>query len=171
MIYLVGINHSFQVRTKERVSLEQSISLCQNFETACRFEKYLQKLVDQITPEAICEEYNEECLFVYGNGAYSIAKNVCDNHKIQHIFCDPNRQERDELYVANGTTEDEDEKNCFPIRENEWLRRINISLPPDASMLFICGAIHISTFKKRLINTNALTVEVICRDFELDYPY
>jgi hypothetical protein len=165
VIYLLGIGHSFQIRTFKLPSggglLDFDIPL------ACRFETYLDKLVTQVEPQAICEEYSETVLLGHleiDDRAYSIPKNVSAHHNIKHVFCDPNQHERDILYAANGTTEAEDERNGYPVREGEWLRRIT-SLLLDTLILFICGANHIATFKQKL-EAKHVTVEVICRDLE-----
>lgn len=163
VIHLLGICHSFQIRVFK--SPREGGLLDFDIPSACRFETYLDKLVEQLRPQAICEEYSETNVLGHreiDDRAYSIPKNVSAHHNTMHIFCDPDQRERDALYSANGTTEAEDERNGFPIREGEWLRRIT-PLLPNTLILFICGAIHIATFKQKL-EAKHVAAEVICPD-------
>ena len=167
MIYLIGISHSFQIRTF--IPISEGGLLDFDVPRACRFEKYLDKLVAQMKPQAICEECSETKLLgvlEIDDRAYSIAKKISVHHNIKHVFCDPDRRERAVLYAANGTTEAEDENNGYPIREGEWLRRIT-PLLPDTLILFICGANHVATFKQ-MLKAQHLTVKVVFQDLEID---
>ncbi len=163
--HLLGISHSFQVRVF-KAPLEGGL-LGFNIPSAYRFETYLDNLVKELQPQAVCEEYSDTRILEHRNiddKAYSIPKNVSAHHNLMHIFCDPNQHERVSLYSANGTTEAEDERIGYPVREGEWLRRI-APLLPHTDILFICGANHIATFKQRLEKKH-VTVEVICQDLE-----
>lgn len=165
MIYLLGISHSFQIRVFKSPLDGGLIDF--DIPHACRFETYLDQLVKQLKPQAICEEYGEAQIFEHretDGGAYSIAQHLSDHHGIKHIFCDPDVGERHALYSANGTTDAQDEANGYPIREGEWLRRIT-PLLPDTLILFICGVNHIATFKQKL-EAKQVACEVICRDLK-----
>lgn len=162
MIYLLGIRHSFQIRIF--IPPREGGSLDFDIPSACRFETDLGKFVEQLRPQAICEECSKAKILEIreiDDSAYSIPENVSAKHNIKHIFCDPNRDERQVLYAANGTTETEDEANGYSIREGEWLRRIT-PLLPDTLILFICGANHIETFKQKL-EAKHVAVEVVSR--------
>lgn len=136
--------------------------------SARQFETYLDKLVEQLRPQAICEEYSEARVrghLEFDDKAYSIAKSVSANHNnIRHMYCDPNQDERDTLYLSKGTREAQDKEIGWPIREGEWLKRIS-PLLPDTLVLFICGADHIVTFKQKL-EAKHIAVKVICQDLE-----
>ena len=165
MINLLGISHSFQIRVF-KPPLEGGL-LDFNIPLACRFETYLENLVKEIRPEAICEEYSDTKIREHqeiDDKVYSIPKKICGDHALMHIFCDPDICERSRLYSAYGTTAEEDEKNGHPVREREWLRRI-APLLPHTSILFICGADHVATFGQKL-KENGFAVEVISQNLE-----
>ena len=75
--------------------------------TARQFETYLYKLVEQLSPKAICEEHSEAQVLrhlIIDDNTYSIAKSVSANHNnIRHMYCDPNEDESDTLYSDNET--------------------------------------------------------------------
>lgn len=139
-----------------------------NGDLACRFEKYLNGEIDRLKPQAICEEYNKIKLLEHlkiDSQAYLVGERVCLlRGSIRHVFCDPDQCERDALYAAHRTTVAADEMKGWPIREGEWLRRIT-PLLPDTSILFICGANHIKTFRQKL-GAKRIDTLVICEDLE-----
>jgi hypothetical protein len=115
-----------------------------------RFESYLRRSVTKTKVEAICEELSEaQVLNSPPRDAVSIAKTVATAFGIEHVFCDPNRDERRAMYDARGTTEEVDRANGFPVREEYWLEKIR-HLLPNAPALFICGANHVPAFGRRL---------------------
>ncbi len=63
---------------------------------------------------------------------------------IEHRFCDPNTEERKKLGIDN------DHK-----REQVWFERIKDL--ENSKTLFICGSLHLDTFKNLLENSDVKT--------------
>lgn len=169
MVHLIGIAHSFEVCAAKPFR-DSGLEIAGSSDIARQFESYLNKVVERLKPRAICEEYSEACLLgqlEVDDQAYLVAQRVCNlRSEVTHVFCDPDQSERESLYAAHGTTETEDERNGYPIREGEWLRRL---LPHVSGgvVLFLCGANHISTFSQRLLSAG-IHSSVICENFELE---
>jgi hypothetical protein len=85
------------------------------------------------------------------------------------MFCDPDQSQRNALYAQSGISEAEDAQNGFPLREREWLRRLE-ALLPNKSIVFICGANHISTFRQAL-SARGIATSIICEDFESAFAH
>lgn len=137
------------------------------FEWVDRFERYLRDLVNHFCPAAICEEYSETSVATTPGGAVSIAWMVAQHHGLEHVFCDPDRDERNKLYEDNETTEEADEANGFPLREGVWLARAKHLLSAKR-VLFLCGANHVPTFKARL-EGEGFAVNVYCADLASEW--
>jgi hypothetical protein len=119
--------------------------------------------------KAICEELSETQVSNSPGGAVSVAKTVAAAFDLEHVFCDPDVQERATLYAKHGTTEKIDKANGFPIREGFWLERIS-HLLPGTPMMFICGACHILTFGN-LLRSRSLPVKVLHRDLAYQWKF
>jgi hypothetical protein len=166
LVHLIGISHSFQLRAVKPFR-DGGLDIAGSGHIACQFERYLNEVVEQLKPRAICEEYSNAKLLgqlEIDEQAYLVAQRVCVAHGLQHVFCDPDYSERIVLYSAHGATEEHDELNGYPIREGEWLRRL---LPQVAKgdVLFLCGANHVATFSHRLAAAS-IGASVVCKDFE-----
>jgi len=167
VVYLLGISHSFQERTF-RPFVDGGPD--RDPSKSCRFEKYLEDVVKQIQPRVIGEESDDSILRgiqSIDSNAYSVAKSVSERHNITHLYCDPNPSEREQLYTEAGTNDAYDRENGYPVREGEWLRRISPFLRAR-SLLFICGATHVDSFKEKL-EQEGVTVDVISRDLEREW--
>ena len=171
MIHLIGVNHTFQVRAMKHTR-EGGLDNYGSRHLALSFENYLNDAIDRLEPQVVGEEYGLKQLqskLVVDDQAYLVAEKVCRTRGVKYVFCDPDQSERDELYAAHGTTEAEDAKNGFPIREQEWLKRIGKLLPTD-SIIFICGADHVPSFHLKL-NASNLDASIICEDFGANYGH
>ena len=168
MIHLLGIDHKFQVMAF-RPFVKGGVDECNSQHLARDFERYLDNLLDSVEIQVVAEEYsyrNLEILQVTDPQAYLVAQGLCQTRtNITHIACDPDQSERDTLYAYLNTSEAQDKRNGYPIRESEWLKRIS-SFLPSASLLFICGAKHIATFTQKLHAAGART-SIICKDLSL----
>lgn len=165
MIYLLGISHNYQTRFFK--TFREGVPDYSHIPTECQFDEYLDQLVSDKKPKAICQEESASDLAALqkiDERAYSIAERVSGSHSIEHVFCDPDQAERNALYAASSTTEEEDRSRGYPIRESEWLRRID-HLLPDTLILFICGANHVDTFAQKL-DVRKIAVKVICKDLK-----
>jgi hypothetical protein len=68
-------------------------------------------------------------------GRLSVAKKVAEELWVRHIYCDPDRNERQALNIR--TNED---------RETIWMHRVRPFSPNEVSIVFVCGADHSLTF-------------------------
>jgi hypothetical protein len=166
VIRLVGVAHQFQLRPltswKEGGPIVDPAWVD-------RFERYLRRAVAQLHPQAICEEYSQRQISETTGGAVSVAQSVANSRNLTHIFCDPNAKERAALYSEHGTTEEDDKRAGYPLREGVWIQRLS-SLLPETQILFICGACHVPTFFQRLRDKN-IPVKVLHRDLAASWKF
>lgn len=170
MVYLLGINHSFQLRAVLPFR-EGGLENAGSAHIAAALEAHIGELVDKNRIRTVAEEYSAECLrgtLQVDAEAYLVAMKVCEEHgHLHHVFCDPDRAERESLYAAAGMSEAEDETLGFPIREGEWMRRLQSYLPLG-NLVFLCGTNHVQSFSRLLIEASIESV-IECEDFEAIY--
>ncbi len=104
------------------------------------FTTYIREQVTSLQITTIAEEYSEEAL----RGEESTARQLAKQLNIEHRFCDPNTEERNKLKIDSN-----------PKREQVWLERIQDL--NNSKILFICGSLHLNTFKNLLENSNIKT--------------
>jgi hypothetical protein len=86
-------------------------------------------------------------------GGASVAKQVADRLGLRHLFCDPDRNEREALAIS--TSRD---------REDLWASGLESLSPNETSIIFLCGAKHSDTFKMTLEHWG-LHARVHCDDW------
>src|SRR5262249_4745513 len=91
-------------------------------------------------------------------GGASVAKQVAGGLGLRHLFCDPDRFEREALGIS--TCRD---------REDVWASRLEPLSPNDTSIIFLCGANTSDTFKMTL-ERRGLHARVHCDDWTLRRP-
>ena len=150
---LIGINHADQYpRHKD----DRSDLFC----------KFVKQQAISLAVDFIAEEMSREVLVrkkVYLSSVEIAAWSIC----VRHRLCDPDSAERkalgipsyDELMEARGISLysisemeekllEADERLYWPIREKEWLDRIQGA--NHRSLLFILGAQHVESFARLL---------------------
>jgi hypothetical protein len=181
MIHIIGTRHSLQIWTPAKRHGE---SLDATKEAVERFECYLADAARALKAEVIAEEASEEWIEAHGEGASSVAKDVAGKLDVQHIFCDANTTERRSLGLmaeeellnhamavwvrTGGEFQDvyaEELKKQTPIREAFWLGRLKECGPDDRSIVFVCGADHVDTFKV-LLEAQNISASILRRDWE-----
>jgi hypothetical protein len=158
MLYIIGLNHRAQARTLgNELTQEQQV-----------FSNCLLRTIEQVRPEFVAEEDSEEALT--DRRRVSIAKEIADQARIEHRFCDPNKAQRQaigyrdgqslelQLFMSDQEGLSNDEIFCkaraieigryFPIRERFWLERLEGCR--NANAIFICGDLHIESFGRIL---------------------
>jgi len=151
MIYLVGVDHLKTQWIDEYESNAHFVSL---------FINSLRQAVKKFKVEIIAEELNEDELAGYNvskssSSGYLIAREC----EIEHIFCDPNLREREDLSIpAPPCTSEQNRKSDFQKRERFWLNKI-IHLK-DKAAVFICGRNHVESFRQ-LLEGNGFKVTVL----------
>ena len=169
MVHLIGVEHHVQFNNPNWVVPQ----ILQNNRNC--YSSIIEKTILRIQPVVVAEELNEKWL-QGEKGAISILKFVKEDYeartriKIQHIFAEPDTPVKD----AKGYKERETIKAILkarmqvepsheevmahviahqhPIRENLWLEAINEY--KSSEIIFVCGDIHLSTFRKLLKEKN-----------------
>ena len=98
-------------------------------------------------------EENSEYAVAQLEGGSSVAKKVADELRVRHIFCDPDRDERQAAIIQTN-----------PERETVWMQRVRSSYKKDGSIIFICGADHSLSFGA-LLDRNGLHAQIYCQDW------
>lgn len=114
------------------------------------FAQHLKAQCEVHAIQLVAEEFSEY-LVRLNNAQDSTASCAVKEIGCNHLFCDPDPDER----AALGIQDDSD-------RENEWLRRLVTS--GSQRILFICGEDHADSFTIRLKDAGH-TAQVISRDW------
>lgn len=162
MIFLIGTNHELQHNAKPfRIDEDKALKAREEF------KEYISNLCGNKNLELIAEELCEELLEL--KNTTSILKDISIQNHLNHIFCDPNLKERAEIGLPSHGTEDspdEEKLKYHKIREAFWLEKLNDIL--DKTILFVCGAEHVSTFKN-LLESKDLEVKILNEYWGKDY--
>ncbi len=151
-----------------------------------RFQRYLSGAAKRLGAKMIAEEASEEWVNDQGPDAWSIAQRVAEQMGIRHRFCDPDTDERRSLGLKSGgelwdkanaismrsgcnivEVWKEEVRNSFPAREGFWLSRLKVRGFKKTTILFVCGAGHVDTFKATLA-ANGVQASIYCRDWPDD---
>jgi hypothetical protein len=148
----------------------------------------LEGMIAALKPAAVAEEFNQELLDQH-NGAESLL--LCKTKdfesrtltKIEHIFAEPDLAEKNAkgykseakikaILAANMHSEPASKQimahmiaHQHPIRERIWLEKIQGHLNGD--MLFVCGDIHLYTFR-RFLRKHGIRCRVAKRKIGVD---
>jgi hypothetical protein len=141
-----------------------------------QFRAAIEKVSLNLKVHAIGEEFCAQEL-INRNVDASISERIAKQFSIQHRYCDLNEEERESLGVRHeniirsegwllGWKQERIEREVrasHSIRERHWLNQIlDMNCWPT---LFICGATHVSPFRK-LLEANGITVQIIECDWE-----
>jgi hypothetical protein len=180
MIQIIGTSHSLQVWTD---AIRNGASLDTTKEAVEAFQSYLADVARLVKADMIAEEASDEWVAAHGHGASSVAKDVAMRLSIQHLFCDPDAGQRQSIglkvgeelhtHVAKISKETGAEWNDvykaevikqFGTREAFWLERLEGCNLNKRSVIFVCGANHVDTFKDRL-HSKQILAEIHCADW------
>jgi hypothetical protein len=178
MIHIIGTSHSLQVwtpaRRAEPVDRPNSIRA---------FACYLGQVAAALKADVIAEEASPEWLDHHGPGASSVARGVASDLGIEHLFCDPDSDERRSLNLKTGgelvahavavarTTGEEwtdvhnrELRGQFPVREAVWVERLQRGGCATRDVIFVCGADHTASLLSSLEDIG-FPASVYCRDW------
>jgi hypothetical protein len=180
MIHIIGTSHSLQVWT-DAIRIGDSLDTTK--EAVEAFESYLADVARLVKADLIAEEASAEWVANCGHRASSVAKDVATRLGIQHLFCDPDAGQRQSLGLKVGEelhthvtkisketgAEWADVHNAevnkqFCTREAFWLQRLEGCDSNKRSVVFVCGANHVETFKDRL-HSKQILAEIYCADW------
>nr|VFJ43350.1 MAG: hypothetical protein BECKDK2373C_GA0170839_100528 [Candidatus Kentron sp. DK]VFJ56476.1 MAG: hypothetical protein BECKDK2373B_GA0170837_105815 [Candidatus Kentron sp. DK] len=132
MIYVIGVHHGIQHNGGDLRYLPGLAALRE------QFRYYLMSTVREFGISVLAEELNEDVLALF-DASESLAQSVAGALGIPHVFCEPDSRTRSSL----GFAERLQRKHHF-VRERLWYDKIVDYR--SGSILFICGANHVSTF-------------------------
>lgn len=155
-----------------------------------KFAAYLGEMCRLHQVNLIAEGANESTLSIW-SASESVGRTVARNMEIRHLFCEPDFRERERLGIPSlkqlledrGIEKDangeyamwsleaneaikQDEKSYWPIRQQEWLRRVlEVQSPQCHTCAFLLGTDHVDAFSQ-LLNEHGLSNEVLCKRWE-----
>lgn len=135
MLHLIGVDHQLQHNGRAIKSGPKLDCLRE------QLSDFLRREISNVNAKYIVEENNHEVLLKFG-ATESIPKQVAEEAKIAHVFCEPTREER----LALGITEI-GQKADFAVRESFWLERIRTLQTTE--IIFVLGALHVDSFTHR----------------------
>jgi hypothetical protein len=140
MIYLIFVFHEIQFwdETSYKKYKRKDIG---------EFSSYLKEVVKKYSIALIGEEFNDDAMRKY-SATHCTAKDIADNLKIIHKWCDPNTQER------GGRKGSE----LCRFKEDWWVKQI--ADMADQPIIFICGQKHLKSFPK-VIEAAGLKAEIL----------
>jgi hypothetical protein len=181
VIHIIGVRHSLQVWT---TSIRNGESLDARREDLEAFESYLTATAEASQAGLLAEEMSEERIEVLGPCATSVAKDVATRLQVEHLFCDPDSNQRraigllvgeelrdQALAVSQKTGREwtdvyaEEIRGQFSVREELWLQRLMEFHLDATSVIFICGADHVDSFRNRLV-ARGISCDIISRDWQ-----
>lgn len=181
-IHLIGVEHRVQWR-QPMAPLSQVRQ-----DSWAVYSSILLESIGKFRPTVVAEELNEETLCTKNKAesillstkkAYELDRGIV----IKHIFAEPCSVQKHKLgiglelpfsflssserrlhppdgipHISDYEWHKHDIAHRFPIREDFWIARLRDDIRKTA--IFVCGALHVCTFKERLERIG-ITVEVI----------
>jgi hypothetical protein len=175
VIYLIGCDHKRAQTYPEGTDLRDPRN-----QTQREFRELLIKTIRTYNPELVAEEYDPHILKL--QQLRSVALEVAAELHICHRFCEPSPSDRRERGISDDlpffgpsvpgdwfnriTTAQEsfrhDVAHRWPIREEFWIERLGDDI--HKNVLFLCGAGHRETFRRRL-GSRGIEVRIIEKRF------
>ena len=163
-VVLVGTSHIYQT-AEERCPLQN----------AQDFQHFLSEACRQYDIRTVAEEMNAEALAEVGRNE-STPQRVANKLSLTHLFCDPDRGERNRLGLLQENdvkiqaffgriSNDEIARRIrdeYGKREHYWLERLRTV--KHWPVLFICGANHVMSFEA-ILEADGFSVRRIADDW------
>jgi hypothetical protein len=150
MIHIIGTAHSKTQFWSDAIKKGESLDT--SAEIVERFESYLREVSVSSAATVIAEENSKYAVDQKVGGA-SVAKKIGEELALEHIYCDPDPEERRSLNIQRP----ED-------RESIWMDRIQPFSPNETSIIFVCGADHCASFQS-LLERSGLHARIHCQDW------
>ena len=139
--------------------------------TQREFCERLTKAIQTHHPVLVAEEFHPE--FLQRRNLRSVVFDVASAANIRHRFCDPSLEDRERLGISDGPPHappgwDNHERmrmyflHEWPIREEFWISQLGEDV--HKRVLFVCGAGHRGTLRRRL-NRRAIEVKIVEKRF------
>jgi len=174
MVYIIGIDHLVQYNGPLMP------------EVLDEFKEFLTSIINELGISMVAEEFNLEFLNDVLGATEGTAKIVAEKSGIDHLYCDPDSEEREILgipyyadvmdkvkerygirdqFITDGDLgkqvkrETADEiKRFWSVRERFWLGKFRKRV--NENILFLCGHEHVSGFSA-LLRDEGVTVMII----------
>ncbi len=156
MIHIIGTAHERTQMWSDAIRNGESCDT--DSATVEKFRQYLHDQAISLGATAIAEELSKQVVDDR-EGGMSVAKQVADDIRLHHLYCDPDRDERKKLGITLET-------DCS-VREAIWLSRVKSLSPNETSIIFVCGANHSSTFNSTL-ERSGIQARIHCSDWTLN---
>jgi hypothetical protein len=150
MIHIIGTDHRKAKVWSDLIRQGGDLDTCAAI--VGRFENFLRDAATSFNATVFAEELSKQ--LVEQLNAASVAKTVADELGLQHVYCDPDLNERNALGV--GKHQDD--------REPIWMDRIRRFFPNEPSIIFVCGADHSLSFQS-LLQRSGLDARGHCKDW------
>jgi len=132
-VYLIGVDHMIQHNGFVVGQHDDFVVDPQKVADAIReFQEYLRQQVKITGATVLAEEFSKDAMSK-SRATNSTAKQVARELRIEHLFCDPTKAERERFGICSDDQ-----------REDYWARRL-VPLKADR-ILFVCGDKHVVTF-------------------------
>jgi hypothetical protein len=153
MIYIIGTAHARTQMWSDAIRNGECLDT--DAATVEQFQLYLRDAAISLDAAVIAEELSQQVVEDRPGGA-SVAEQVAHDLQLMHLYCDPDRDERQKLCIKTGAE-----------REAIWLLRLQRLHPNSTSIIFVCGADHCNSFKA-MLDQNELRAQIYCRDWTLN---
>jgi hypothetical protein len=161
MIYLIGVSHDYQW-------IKKSLRPEYTTQRPEELRSFLTDIIATRSPTLIAEEFNENFRKLL-NVIELIGESVSREFRIEHLMCEPDRRIKEWILGQEGVAYKH--RNTIPDgasvkdwhlkakydllrdnirREKYWFKALAKRLPLHDNIVFICGANHLPSFKKRL---------------------
>jgi hypothetical protein len=168
-IYLIGVNHAMQFKSRLSQMFSESERVQEKREA---FKAHVAEMIDKLGIEILAEEFSqegkrqpdereaeafrEELTAEFGTAPAplnweTVLEQFSEAKNIEHRFCDPDSKERKALGI-----EDPDSERGRAQREQVWLSCIADC--KDKRVLFVCGDTHHDSFAQ-LLESNGFNVQ------------
>jgi hypothetical protein len=166
MVYLIGCDHFTAQTYPEGGELGDPANTTQR-----KFSELLIKSIEVFSPDLIAEELHPSSL--RAQRRRSVAFEVASGNRTTHRFCEAYGEERRKLGISDAPPyappdwdNHEPMRRYFshewPIREEFWISQLGEDI--HKRTLFICGAGHRETLRRRL-ERRAIEVKIIEKRF------
>jgi hypothetical protein len=180
MIYIIGTWHQFQMWSDAIRNGETIVPRKEHVEA---FEIYLTDVARSLKADMIAEEESADRVAAFGSGSSSVATVVAKQLGKQHLFCNPTEKQYPELGLKCGSemlahvtilsgqtgcefadVHAEEVRKQFAVREDFWLECLQSHEPNNKTIIFVCGADHVDSFKTGL-GAKGILACILCREW------
>jgi hypothetical protein len=145
-VYLVGLNHKYQLGLGGAIPVEGTP------EEFAEFEQFMRDSIDTYRVRAIAEEMSPAALKKHFISGDSVPCRLAGVAGLAHRYCDPDPETRKRLNIESNDQ-----------RERYWIQELtSLDVFP---VLFVLGGDHIDSFST-LLREGGFTASTVVRDWQ-----